>query len=64
MAWKHIDEDQNGRLSRAEFFMFLRKIGFGGNAKQLWNDMDDDGSGFISLQELDPEAHEGTTRYD
>ena len=61
-AWKHIDEDQNGRLSRAEFYTFLRKIGFGGNAKQLWADLDDDNSGFISLEELEPEAHAGMTK--
>jgi Ca2+-binding EF-hand superfamily protein len=62
-AWKFLDNDGNGRLSRGEFYAVLRKIGFGGNAKQLWEALDDDNSGFVSLQELHPAAHKGLTRF-
>jgi Ca2+-binding EF-hand superfamily protein len=57
-AWRqHLDADGNGRLSRNEFYMGCRGLSYNGNVKKLWNELDDDGSGFISLAEIDPEAH-------
>lgn len=38
------------------FFYAVRALGYGGNLKHLWSELDDDASGFISLKELDAKA--------
>jgi Ca2+-binding EF-hand superfamily protein len=56
-AWRLIlDRDGTGRMSFAEFCQACRDLGYNGNLKSLWRELDDDKSGFISLAELDPEA--------
>jgi len=56
-AWRvALDSDGNGRLSFGELCEALRWLSFHGDMKQLWNDLDKDASGLISLDELDPEA--------
>merc|ERR1719424_1795094 len=63
-AWRSaLDLDGNGRLSRNEFFGAARALGYSGNLKDLWSELDEDGSGFISLRELDPESHEYLTTF-
>ena len=32
----------------------MRNIGYAGNIQQLWESLDEDGSGFITLEEFDP----------
>ena len=52
-AWRRVlDLDGNGRLSRNEFFIAARDCGYQGNLKKLWDEMDEDGSGHIQLEEL------------
>mmetsp|Transcript_95536 Transcript_95536/g.212502 ORF Transcript_95536/g.212502 Transcript_95536/m.212502 type:complete len:921 (+) Transcript_95536:1-2763(+) len=63
-AWRHgLDFDGNGRLSFGEFCFGVRQVGFNGNLKKLWDELDADSSGFISLQELDRRAHKAMTSF-
>jgi hypothetical protein len=63
-AWRlHLDSDGNGRLSAAEFFAAVRGLGFSGNLKQLWDELDENGSGMISLQEIDADAYKHITAF-
>lgn len=58
-AWRQcLDADGNNRLSRNEFYAACRGLNYVGNLKALWEALDNDGSGFIGLQELDAVAHE------
>merc|ERR1719191_699984 len=58
-AWrKALDSDGNGILSFGEFATACRTVGYLGNVKKLWADLDTDGGGSISLKELDPKAEE------
>ncbi len=52
-AWKHLDADNNGRLSYSEFCKACRDVGYFSNLRKLWNALDDDRTGFITLNELD-----------
>merc|ERR1719478_157376 len=51
-----VDRIGTGRLSWMMFCKGCRNIGFIGNFRQVWNELDDDGSGTVSLMELDPPA--------
>ena len=42
------------RCSQAAFYDGVRNIGYAGNIQQLWESLDEDGSGFITLEEFDP----------
>lgn len=56
-AWRQaLDLDGNGRLSFGEFCFALRQLGYQGNMKAIWSYLDQDNSGFISLNELDPKV--------
>ncbi len=58
-AWRTgMDNDSNKRLSFVEFCQCCRSVGYFGNIKELWNEMDDDKSGFISLNEIDTEIYQ------
>lgn len=53
-AWRqHLDKHEIGRLSFVQFCNAARAMGYCGNLKQLWKEMDSDGGGFVELQELD-----------
>lgn len=55
-AWRVVmDVDGNGRLSFREFCHALREVGYVGDFKTLWYQLDEDLSGEITLHELDPE---------
>merc|ERR1719473_689778 len=51
-----VDRIGTGRLSWMMFCKGCRNIGFIGNFRQVWNALDDDNSGTVSLMELDPPA--------
>jgi len=51
-----VDRIGTGRLSWMMFCKGCRNIGFIGNFRQVWDALDDDGSGTVSLMELDPPA--------
>jgi hypothetical protein len=55
-AWrKGLDTSGDNKLSFVEFTDACRAIGYAGSSKKLWRELDDDDSGVISLEELDPE---------
>lgn len=57
-AWRvHFDPGCNGKLNKAAFFEAARKVGYMDSLSTLWNELDQDKSGFISMDELDLEAH-------
>ncbi|CAE8606251.1 unnamed protein product, partial [Polarella glacialis] len=51
-----LDRDGNGRVSFGELCLCCRDMGFHGNLRKLWMELDADHGGFISLNELDPAA--------
>merc|ERR1719159_1952142 len=54
-AWRlALDRSGDGKLSFVEFTSACRAVGFSGNIKKLWHELDDDNSGVISLAEIDP----------
>merc|ERR1719253_1954270 len=46
-----------------EFCSAVRAIGFCGSLKTLWNELDSDGTGMVSLDEICPEAGALTTEF-
>merc|ERR1719313_712831 len=57
-AWRYaLDTSGDGKLSKMEFYAAARAVSYNGNLKQLWDDLDDDNSGFITLGEFELEAH-------
>lgn len=60
-GWRALDWDGNGRLSFGELCFAARKMGYHGNMRKLWDEMDGNNptgvkNGFVSLAEIDPEA--------
>mmetsp|Transcript_24589 Transcript_24589/g.68472 ORF Transcript_24589/g.68472 Transcript_24589/m.68472 type:complete len:386 (-) Transcript_24589:107-1264(-) len=56
-AWRLVfDPDGDGKLQFTEFCSKCRNIGFGGNMKALWIALDKNDTGFLSLDEFDPQA--------
>merc|ERR1719183_1160403 len=63
-AWNKVfDTSGDGKLSFGEMVDACRNMGFGGNIKALWAEMDQDESGFISLWEFDPDASSGLSEF-
>lgn len=53
-AWiKHFDLDQDGRVTKQEFEQGLRQMEFDGSPQRLFALLDFDGSGDITLEEID-----------
>jgi len=56
-AWRvGLDSDDSGFLDFREFNAAVKSLGFTGNLRTLWFNLDEDDSGSISLKELDPKA--------
>lgn len=56
-AWRvSLDPDGNGQISFGEFNHRCRQMGFTGNLRKLWGELDTEKTGFISLKEIDPKA--------
>lgn len=54
-AWTEVlDTSGDGQLDYKEFLAACRVIGFEGSLKKVYRELDKDGSGEISLNELDP----------
>ena len=57
-GWRNVmDPEDDGNVSQREFFLRCRENGFSGDVRKFWKDLDSDGSGHITLEEIDPEAH-------
>jgi len=53
-AWREgLDRDRNGRLDQKEFTRAVKDLGFAGNSRELWEELDLNGNGWVSLWELD-----------
>mmetsp|Transcript_6314 Transcript_6314/g.15158 ORF Transcript_6314/g.15158 Transcript_6314/m.15158 type:complete len:1113 (-) Transcript_6314:141-3479(-) len=55
-GWRFLDQDKNGKLSFYELCNQCRQMGYHGNLKKLWQQLDHDNSGFVSLVKLDEEV--------
>uniref|UniRef100_A0A7S4R6Z4 EF-hand domain-containing protein n=1 Tax=Alexandrium monilatum TaxID=311494 RepID=A0A7S4R6Z4_9DINO len=62
-GWRALDWDCSGMLSLNEFCAACRRMGFHGNLKQLWSELDTNGNGFVSMMEIDPEAGNYIARF-
>jgi len=51
-----LDSDGNGMLTYNEFIVALRSQGYEGSLRQLWETLNEDGDGSISLYELCPDS--------
>lgn len=57
VGWRRAyDPDSDGKLQFSEFCKITHSIGFRGALKQLWRGLDNDNTGFVSLEELDPDG--------
>jgi len=63
-AWRIIlDRSGNNKISFGELCHICRDLGYGGNIKKLWKELDLDMDGFIELDELDAEAAAGLAEF-
>lgn len=53
-AWREgLDRDHNDRMDYSEFSIAVKDVGYPGNAKELWQELDLNKNGYVSLWELD-----------
>lgn len=63
-AWRHgFDGNENGRVSFVLFCNAMRRIGYSGNIKRCFNELDKKNKGHITLEDVAPEAHEMVTEF-
>mmetsp|Transcript_79782 Transcript_79782/g.222075 ORF Transcript_79782/g.222075 Transcript_79782/m.222075 type:complete len:281 (+) Transcript_79782:185-1027(+) len=55
-GWRELDATQKGWLCFNEFCVASRALGFSGNLKGVWDKLNADGLGKVTLRDLDPEA--------
>lgn len=53
-AWKELDRAQRGRVSYFDFCRACREMGYERETRALWEALDKNGDGFLSLEELEP----------
>jgi len=59
-AWREaLDLDGNGRITFGEFCLAMHRLGFHGDVKGLWKNLDSKGQGGILFRDLDPETEAG-----
>jgi Ca2+-binding EF-hand superfamily protein len=62
-AWaQSMDPDKSGKCNKDEFLAAMEKVGFTGDANRVYNLLDFDHSGHITLEELDPASAEEEMR--
>lgn len=54
-AWRGMDTNEDGRLSFFEFMRACQKLGVDTGARKIWEALDVDRSGFVTLDEVDPD---------
>lgn len=52
-AWRELDPNKHGRIAFFDFCRACRNLGCDNEAKSLWNALDADGDGFITLFDID-----------
>eukprot|EP00930_Biecheleria_cincta_P082986 TRINITY_DN72624_c0_g1_i1.p1 TRINITY_DN72624_c0_g1~~TRINITY_DN72624_c0_g1_i1.p1 ORF type:complete len:612 (-),score=114.89 TRINITY_DN72624_c0_g1_i1:151-1986(-) len=53
-AWRSgLDRDRNGHMDYSEFTRACKDVGFAGNPRDLWTELDVTGNGVVSLWEID-----------
>lgn len=57
-AWRQIDPQSHGRLSFYDFCRACRHMGYDGEARSIWEVLDANVDGFVTLEELDPDLAE------
>lgn len=63
-AWRvALDTDMSGGLDFREFSQALSSIGYIGNMRTLWFNLDDANTGSISLQDIDPDAYHALEKF-
>lgn len=63
-AWRvALDVDENGLIDAREFSAAMGRVGYQGNIRSLWHNLDQDQSGTISLSEIDAEAAEALEKF-
>merc|ERR1712232_1263421 len=55
-GWREMDENGDGRLTRGEFMDACAKIGFHGDIKFVWRELDFKDTGVVGLVEIDHNA--------
>ena len=49
-AWREgLDRDHNDRMDYNEFSVAVKDVGYPGNAKELWQELDLNKNGYVSL---------------
>lgn len=49
-AWREgLDRDHNDRMDYNEFSVAVKDVGYAGNAKELWQELDLNKNGYVSL---------------
>jgi len=56
VGWRALDYEKRGALSFGEFCRNCRTIGFHGNLKQIWKELDVKGVGAVTLTEVEPRS--------
>ncbi|CAE8594012.1 unnamed protein product, partial [Polarella glacialis] len=63
-AWRLcLDDNCDGKLTFNEFCQSCRRLGYTGSVQELWDKFNTDGSGIISLKELDSEADDALNTF-
>jgi len=63
-AWRFgLDRDHNGKLDYDEFKKACQDVGYPGSRKPLWNELDQNASGWVSLSEIDQNTAEMLQRF-
>lgn len=62
-GWRAMDKDGSGRLSFHELCGACRAMGFGGNLKRLWEELDTNCNGHVTIMDLDAQVGQTAGKY-